>query len=118
MKKLSLLLLTVVLATGLFAQDSLPGPYFKQINNDSIYNLPEPPAYKPFSVYGMFLVDVAIQNTQMVLNPVIKVPETVEQIKDLTFKEIDGEKIGVDIYMPKGDTTANPLILIIHGGYC
>ncbi len=119
MKKIILLIVIGVLnLSGLFAQlKGVPGAYFKQINNDSLYALEEPPSYKPFAVYGMFLVDVAIQNTEMVLNPVIKIPESVIQHKDVIFKEVDGEKIGVDIYQPKGDNTENPLILIIHGGY-
>ena len=34
-----------------FAQQKpQPGPYFKPVNNDSIYNLNEAPAYEPFAV--------------------------------------------------------------------
>ena len=96
---------------------SQPGPFFKQINNDSIYTLVQPPSYEPFPVYGMFLVSAAAQQTELVMNPLMDVPESVIKTSDVTFKEVDGEKIGVDIYQPRGDNTSNPLILIIHGGY-
>lgn len=119
MKKTFLILLAITFASlSSFAQvKSVPGPYFKEIDKEAIYQMEQPPQYKPFPVYGMFLVSAAAQQTELVMNPYIKVPETVIQTADVIFKEIDGEKIGVDIYQPKNDNTPNPLIFIIHGGY-
>ena len=117
MKKVIILLLCLVNIHLYAQQKNGPGPYFKAINNDSIYQLAQPPSYQPFAVYGMFLAEVAAQQTEMVLNPTMKVPESVVKTANVIFKEIEGEQIGVDIYQPKGDNTPNPLILIIHGGY-
>ena len=93
------------------------GPRIVTINYDSIYQLESPPAYKPFEVYGFFLLSVATQQVPLVMNPNHPVPEEIEKYENVTFKEIDGLKIGVDIYNAKADNSPNPLILIIHGGY-
>ncbi len=94
-----------------------PGPHFVEVDYDKLFKMKEPPGYKPFPVYGTFLMSVAAQQTPLVLNPFMKVPADVIQSKDVIFKEVDKEKIGIDIYQPKGDRTPNPLVLIIHGGY-
>ncbi|MHC4154125.1 MAG: alpha/beta hydrolase [Planctomycetota bacterium] len=94
-----------------------PGPYIIPVDYDALFKMKEPPGYKPFEVYGFFLLGVATQQIPLVMNPYMPVPEQVIQTKDVVFKETDGKKVGVDIYQPKGDLTANPLILIIHGGY-
>lgn len=94
-----------------------PGPHIISIDYDALYKMQKPPPYKPFEVYGWFLLSVATQQTPLVFNSMMPVPDHVIQTKDIIFKEVDGEKLGVDIYRPKGDTTPNPLILIIHGGY-
>ncbi len=94
-----------------------PGPHIISIDYDALFRMKEPPSYEPFEVYGSFLMSVAAQQTPLVMNPLMPVPDGVVQTKDVVFKEVDGEQIGVDIYRPRGDTTPNPLVLIIHGGY-
>ena len=97
--------------------DNEAGPYFVEVDYDKLFNMEKPPGYKPFPVYGVFLMSVAAQKTPLVMNPFMDVPANVLQTKDVTFKESGGEKIGVDVYQPKNDKTPNPLVLIIHGGY-
>ncbi|MDJ0521493.1 MAG: alpha/beta hydrolase [Planctomycetota bacterium] len=94
-----------------------PGPHIIPIDYEALYASENPPAYKPWPVYGVFLMSVAAQQTPLVMNPETPVPDTVQATTDIVFKEVDGEQIGVDVYQPKGDTSPNPLILIIHGGY-
>jgi len=108
---------TVLFTTTVSAEEPTPGPYIIPIDYAALFKMKEPPAYKPFAVYGFFLVSVAAQQTPMVMNTWMKVPKGVIQTKDVIFKEVDGKKLGVDIYRPKNDTTPNPLILVIHGGY-
>lgn len=36
-----------------------PGPHIVQIDYEALYNMKEPPSYKPFEVYGLFLMSVA-----------------------------------------------------------
>lgn len=93
------------------------GPRVIPINYDSLYQLDNPPAYKPFEFYGSFLVGVALQQVPMVVDIEHPVPDAIEKFEDVIFKEIDGLEIGVDIYNVKADDTPNPLIIIIHGGY-
>ncbi|MCK5308476.1 MAG: alpha/beta hydrolase, partial [Zetaproteobacteria bacterium] len=94
-----------------------PGPHIIPIDYEALYRMKEPPEYKPFEVYGYFLLSVATQQTPLVMNPQAPVPEHVIKMSDVIFKKVDGVDLGVDIYQPKGDTTPNPLVLIIHGGY-
>lgn len=94
-----------------------PGPYIIPVDYNGLYKMEKPPEYEPFDVYGLFLMSVAAQQTPLVMNPYMKVPDHVIQTKDVVFKETNGLKLGVDIYRPKGDMSPNPLILIIHGGY-
>ena len=94
-----------------------PGPYIKAIDYDALFAMEKPPAYKPFDVYGFFLMSVAMQQTPLVMDLFKPLPDHISKLADVVFKEVDGKKIGVDIYRDRTDSTPNPLILIIHGGY-
>lgn len=48
--------------------------------------MPEPPGYKPFEVYGWFLMSVATQQTPLVMNPYLEIPPDVERTRDVVFK--------------------------------
>lgn len=96
---------------------SKPGPHIRQIDYDALYAMKDPPAYEPFEVYGLFLMSVAMQQTPLVLDLSKPLPGNVVKHTDVVFKQADGEQITMDIYYGRDDTTANPLILIIHGGY-
>jgi acetyl esterase/lipase len=94
-----------------------PGPHIIPIDYDALYKMAKPPEYKPFPVYGFFLLNVATQQTPMVANPWKPVPDHVVKTADVIYKEVDGTQLGLDVYQFKGDRTPNPLILVIHGGY-
>jgi acetyl esterase/lipase len=87
-----------------------------QINYDELYRLPKPPEYKPFAFYGAFIFSLADQTTPLAQNLARPTPDNVLQTLDVVFKEIDGIKLGLDVYEPSKDDTPNPLILITHGG--
>lgn len=44
------------------------------------------------------------------------VPEDVEAIRNVEYKNIDGQSLQLDIYKPKGLETEAPLLIFIHGG--
>jgi len=68
-------------------------------------------------MYGSFLFAVANQTLPMVYNTELALPDYIEKISDIIYKECDRISLGLDIYFKSADTTPNPLILIIHGGY-
>jgi acetyl esterase/lipase len=86
------------------------------IDYDALYQMPKPPEYKPFSFYGAFLFSVAKQQTPLAMDIARPTPDNVSQTMDVVFKNIDGIKLGLDVYRPSKDETPNPLILITHGG--
>lgn len=102
---------------NVLAEARTPGPHIVVIDYEELYAMPSPPAYKPFEVYGLFLFSVATQDTPLVMNPATPVPNSVRQDKDVVFKTVEDGELKLDVYSPKGDSTPNPLVLIIHGGY-
>ena len=93
-----------------------PGPHIVSIDYDALYQMPKPPEYKPFSFYGAFIFSLAKQQTPMAMNIARPTPDNVSQTMDVMFKNIDGIKLGLDVYQPSKDDTPNPLIVITHGG--
>ncbi len=45
-----------------------------------------------------------------------EVPSTIEEIKDIEYKNVDGKSLQLDIYKPKNLTEKVPLLVFIHGG--
>ena len=93
------------------------GPRIIAIDYDALYQLDEPPPYKPFPMYGSFLFGVANQKIPMVYDTEMALPAHIERKADVIYKDFEGTSLGLDIYFNKADTSPNPLILIIHGGY-
>ncbi|MBT8081426.1 MAG: alpha/beta hydrolase [Gammaproteobacteria bacterium] len=93
------------------------GPRIIAIDYDALYRQDKPPTYKPFSMYGGFLFGVANQTLPMVYDTKRALPDHIEKVADVIYKEIDGIALGLDVYFAKADSSPNPLILIIHGGY-
>jgi len=44
------------------------------------------------------------------------IPEEIEEIKDIEYKNVDGKSLQMDFYRPKGLSEAAPLLVFIHGG--
>ena len=93
------------------------GPYIVPIEYDVLYSMEEAPEYSPWPVYGLFLMSVASQETPLVFDPLMPTPDHVVKTSDIIYKQVGETKLGLDVYQPKDDTTPNPLVLIIHGGY-
>ncbi len=45
-----------------------------------------------------------------------EIHETIEEIKDVEYKNIDGKSLQIDFYRPKNRAGELPLLLFIHGG--
>jgi acetyl esterase/lipase len=93
------------------------GPRLLEIDYKALYSLKAPPAYQPFPIYGAFIFAVANQQLPMVYNTRMPLPAHIVKVSDVPYKEIDGGSLALDIYFSGKDTSPNPLILIIHGGY-
>ena len=98
------------------ADSDTPRPRIEPIDYDALYQMPEPPEYKPFAFYGAFLFALAEQQTPLGMDIARPTPESVSQTMDVVFKNVDGIELGLDVYQPSNDDTPNPLILITHGG--
>ncbi len=45
-----------------------------------------------------------------------EIPESIEEIKDVEYKNINGKSLQIDFYRPKDITEPLPLLVFIHGG--
>jgi acetyl esterase/lipase len=45
-----------------------------------------------------------------------KIPETIEEIKDVEYKNVNGKSLQMDFYRPKNADGQLPLLVFIHGG--
>ena len=45
-----------------------------------------------------------------------EIPETIEEIKDVEYKNVNGKSLQMDFYRPKNVSDSLPLLLFIHGG--
>ncbi|MBW6535227.1 MAG: alpha/beta hydrolase [Mariniphaga sp.] len=45
-----------------------------------------------------------------------EIPETIEEIKDVEYKNVNGKSLQMDFYRPKNADGPLPLLLFIHGG--
>lgn len=53
---------------------------------------------------------------EKLVNTSPEVPDEIEEIKDIEYKNIDGKSLQLDIYRPKNLTDTVPLLVFIHGG--
>ena len=110
----------ILVAPGGWAQNAASAgsdePGQVSIDYDALYQMPKPPEYEPFSFYGAFLFSLAKQQTPLGMDIARPTPDNVLQTMDIEFKNIDGIKLGLDVYQPRKDETPNPLILITHQG--
>lgn len=45
-----------------------------------------------------------------------EIPETIEEIKDVEYKNVNGKSLHMDFYRPKNTSEPLPLLVFIHGG--
>ena len=58
--------------------------------------------------YGLGLIDL------VETRPVV--PESIEVVRDVVYKQVDSLSLKLDVYRPKGLTAASPVLVFIHGG--
>lgn len=113
----SLFLLLAVSSIKADESDQSYGPRIITIDYEELFGQETPPSYEPFPMYGSFLFGVANQTLPMVYDTRMALPTHIERVTDVIYKEIDGIALALDVYYNKADSSPNPLILIIHGGY-
>lgn len=75
------------------------------------------PGKPPVGYHFMIPTYVAIAvGLEKVVNTTPEVPETIEEIKDIEYKNVNGKSLQLDIYKPRHLTQAAPLLVFIHGG--
>ena len=89
----------------------------RKLDPPAIYALEKPPPYDPWSIYGEFLMAAAKGDAPLVFDNAAEIPPRIKRTTDLTFKEINGGAICLDIFQAADDDTPRPLVIYIHGGY-
>ena len=89
----------------------------RKLDPPAIYALEQPPPYDPWSIYGEFLMAAAKGDAPLVFDNAAEIPPRIKRTTDLTFKEINGGAICLDIFQAADDDTPRPLVIYIHGGY-
>lgn len=97
--------------------DQSYGPRIVAIDYGEVFRQDVPPPYEPLPMYGSFLFGVANQTLPMVYDTKKALPTHIKKESDVIYKDIDGIALALDVYYAKADSSPNPLILIIHGGY-
>jgi acetyl esterase/lipase len=73
----------------------------------------KPPVGYHFEMLDYLAIGVGLEDL-IVQYP--EVPDDVEEIKDIEYKNIDGKSLQLDLYKPKNPDEAAPLLVFIHGG--
>ena len=75
------------------------------------------PKKAPLGYYFFAPTVVAVYSgLESLINKTPAVPENVEAIKNVEYKNLNGRSLQLDIYRPKGMTKPAPLLVFIHGG--
>jgi acetyl esterase/lipase len=75
------------------------------------------PDKPPVGYHFMFPTYLAIAvGLEKVVNTTPNVPETIEELKDIEYKNINGKSLQLDIYKPRNIIQPAPLLVFIHGG--
>lgn len=73
----------------------------------------KPPIGYHFEKLNYLAVGVGLEKV-VDLKP--KIPETIEEIKNVEYKNVNGKSLQMDFYRPKDAVEPLPLLLFIHGG--
>lgn len=76
-------------------------------------NPEKPPVGYHFMLPTYIAVGVGLEK---LVNKTPEVPENIEEIKDIEYKNINGKSLQLDIYKPKKLAKPAPLLVFIHGG--
>jgi acetyl esterase/lipase len=64
-----------------------------------------------YVIYAVTAVDLSAQQ-----NPPLNLPENVAVETDIVYKTASGQKLKLDLFLPKDDRPNHPAIVFIHGG--
>jgi len=73
----------------------------------------KPPVGYHFEVLDYLAVGVGLED---LINQYPEVPEDIEAIKDIEYKNVNGKSLQLDLYKPKNLAGPAPLLVFIHGG--
>ena len=79
----------------------------------SALNPEKPPVGYHFMLPTYVAVGVGLEK---LVNTTPEIPESIEEIKNIEYKNINGKSLQLDIYKPKNLVKPAPLLVFIHGG--
>lgn len=79
----------------------------------SFINPEKPPVGYHFKVLDFLAIGVGLEK---VINKSPEIPNEIEEIKNIEYKNINGKSLQLDIYKPKNLDKPAPLLVFIHGG--
>lgn len=107
MKKLKLVLKILLALLAAFVLWVLIPPAWSALN----------PAKPPLGYHFMAPVRIALlTGLDKLVNTSPEIPESIEEIKDIEYKNTGGKSLQLDFYSPNDSPEALPLLVFIHGG--
>jgi acetyl esterase/lipase len=79
----------------------------------SVLNPEKPPVGYHFLAPSYLAIWLGLED---LINKTPDIPEDIEEIKNIEYKNINGKSLQLDIYRPKNIAKAAPLLVFIHGG--
>jgi acetyl esterase/lipase len=79
----------------------------------SVLNPEKPPVGYHFLAPSYLAIWLGLEE---LINKTPDIPEDIEEIKNIEYKNINGKSLQLDIYRPKNIAKAAPLLVFIHGG--
>jgi len=79
----------------------------------SFINPENPPIGYHFEALDLLAVGLGLES---VVNRTPEVPSSIEVIKDIGYKNVNGKSLQLDIYIPRDIVKPAPLLVFIHGG--
>jgi acetyl esterase/lipase len=79
----------------------------------SVLNPEKPPVGYHFVAPAYLAIRIGLEK---MINMTPDIPEDIEEIKNIEYKNINGKSLQLDIYKPKNIDKAAPLLVFIHGG--
>ena len=73
----------------------------------------KPPVGYHFEALDYLAIGVGLED---LINQYPEVPEDIEAIKDIEYKNVNGKSLQLDLYKPKNLAGPAPLLVFIHGG--
>ena len=79
----------------------------------SVLNPEKPPVGYRFMLPTYIAVGIGLEK---LVNTTPEIPESIEEIKNIEYKNVNGKSLQFDMYKPKNLVKPAPLLVFIHGG--